>query len=187
MSVSRTCKHRASRLSREGVPPMFRQRRIKQKMSLKDRLASFAEVTREKARRLRPGREQDDMLMRARHADTAAHIDDWANSPGLQFSEVGQPQLASSFIIRTYYASFHAMGILDRSALIPRRESHISQANETRKPTAPTKATVTKNNSARFMALPNAGVARQHRPANTLPFSALVNFIQTTPRNFRVG
>jgi hypothetical protein len=63
---------------------MFRQRRVKQKMSLKDRLASFAEVTREKAGRLRPGKEQDDMLMRARHADTAAHIDDWANSPGLQ-------------------------------------------------------------------------------------------------------
>jgi hypothetical protein len=84
MSESRMCKHRAFRLSREGVPPMFQQRRIKQKMSLKDRLVSFAEVTREKARRLRPGKEQDDMLMRARHADTAAHIDDWANSPGLQ-------------------------------------------------------------------------------------------------------
>jgi hypothetical protein len=55
---------------------MFRQWRIKQKMSLKDRLASFAEVTREKAGRLRPGKEQDDMLMRTRHADTAAHIDD---------------------------------------------------------------------------------------------------------------
>jgi hypothetical protein len=63
---------------------MFRQQRIKQKMSLKDRLASFAEETREKARRLRPGKKQNDMLMRASRADTAAHIEDWANSPGLQ-------------------------------------------------------------------------------------------------------
>jgi hypothetical protein len=63
---------------------MFRQRRVKQKMSLKDRLASFAEETREKAGRLRPGKEQNDMLMRASRADTAAHVDDWANSPGPQ-------------------------------------------------------------------------------------------------------
>jgi hypothetical protein len=58
---------------------MFRQR-----ISLKDRLASFAKEMREKAGRLRPGEEQDDMLMRARQADTASRIDEWANSPGSQ-------------------------------------------------------------------------------------------------------
>jgi hypothetical protein len=57
---------------------------FRRKISLKDRLASFAEETREKAGRLRPGKEQDNMLMRARQADTASHIDEWANSPGLQ-------------------------------------------------------------------------------------------------------
>jgi hypothetical protein len=63
---------------------MFRQRRVKQTMALKDRLASFAEEAREKARRLRPGKKQHDMLRRADRADTAAHIDEGANSPGLQ-------------------------------------------------------------------------------------------------------
>jgi hypothetical protein len=28
--------------------------------------------------------ERDDVLRKARQADTAAHLDDWANSPGLQ-------------------------------------------------------------------------------------------------------
>jgi hypothetical protein len=61
---------------------MYQQRRVQQKVSLKDRLASFAEKTREKAGRLRPGKEQDDLLMSARQADTASRIDEWANSPG---------------------------------------------------------------------------------------------------------
>lgn len=63
---------------------MINRRRFKQAEPLKDRLALFAKDMREKASRLSPGAEQDDLLMRARQADTAAHIDDWANSPGLQ-------------------------------------------------------------------------------------------------------
>ena len=55
-----------------------------QTVSLKDRLAAFANKVRETADRLPPGRERDDMLKKARRAETAAHIDDWANSPGLQ-------------------------------------------------------------------------------------------------------
>jgi hypothetical protein len=58
--------------------------RVKQTVSLKERLASFAQEVREKASQLRPGPEQEALLKRARQADTAAHIDDWANSPGLQ-------------------------------------------------------------------------------------------------------
>ena len=49
-----------------------------------DRLASFAEKTREKTGRLRPGKEKDDLLMSARQADTASHIDEGTSSPGLQ-------------------------------------------------------------------------------------------------------
>jgi hypothetical protein len=53
-------------------------------MPLKDRLAAFAEEMREKAAKLRPGIEQENLLRRARQADTAQHLDDWTNSPGLQ-------------------------------------------------------------------------------------------------------
>ena len=63
---------------------MTKRRRYKQSMPLKDRLAVFAEKMREKAARLKPGIEQDNFLRRARQADTAQHLDDWANSSGLQ-------------------------------------------------------------------------------------------------------
>ena len=62
----------------------MQRRRFKQTTSLKDRLASFAEELKVKASELRPGPERDDLLKRARQADTASHIDEWANSPGLQ-------------------------------------------------------------------------------------------------------
>jgi hypothetical protein len=52
--------------------------------SLKDKLAAFAEATREKASALPPGLKQRDMLQKARQAETAAHMDEWLNSPGLQ-------------------------------------------------------------------------------------------------------
>jgi hypothetical protein len=60
------------------------RRRFKQTVSLKDRLALFAEEVRRKALELRPGPEQDALLKKARQADTAAHLNDWANSPGLR-------------------------------------------------------------------------------------------------------
>jgi len=63
---------------------MQRRRRFKQSLSLKERLFSFARMMREKASRLPPGPEKDDLLTRARRADTACHLDDWANSAGLQ-------------------------------------------------------------------------------------------------------
>jgi len=63
---------------------MQRRRRFKQTISLKERLASFAKEAREKASELRPGPEQDALLKKARQADTALRVDEWANSPGLQ-------------------------------------------------------------------------------------------------------
>ena len=63
---------------------MKRRRRFQQTISLKDRLASFAKEVREKAALLRPGPEKDALLRKARQADTAAHLEDWANSPGLR-------------------------------------------------------------------------------------------------------
>jgi hypothetical protein len=62
----------------------MKRHRIKQTVSLKDRLIQFAKEAREKASQLRPGLEQDALLKKARQADTAAHLDDWANSTGLQ-------------------------------------------------------------------------------------------------------
>lgn len=63
---------------------MIKRRRFKQTSSLKDRLAAFAKVARERALNLPAGTLRDDMLRKARQADTAAHLDEWVNSPGLQ-------------------------------------------------------------------------------------------------------
>jgi hypothetical protein len=60
------------------------RRRFKQTEALKDRLASFAKKARERASLLPPGPERDDLLRRASQADTASHVDEWVNSPGLQ-------------------------------------------------------------------------------------------------------
>ena len=60
------------------------KRHLQKTISLKDRLTSFAKEVREKAALLRPGPEKDALLRKARQADTAAHIDDWANSLGLR-------------------------------------------------------------------------------------------------------
>jgi hypothetical protein len=58
--------------------------RIKQTYSLTDRVAAFAADTREKANRLPLGPERDALMKKIRHADTACHLDQWAQSPGLQ-------------------------------------------------------------------------------------------------------
>jgi hypothetical protein len=63
---------------------MAERRRFKQSLSLNDRLKMFSEKLKSEAGKLRPGAQRDDLLKRARIADTAAHIDQWANSGGLQ-------------------------------------------------------------------------------------------------------
>ena len=60
------------------------RRRLVRSASLKDRLEAFAEEARAKAERMPPGPERDEMLKKVRQADVAAHLDDWANSPGLR-------------------------------------------------------------------------------------------------------
>jgi len=64
---------------------MIERRRFKQTKSLKERLSAFAEEARGKAK-LAVGAERDELLKKARRADTAAHIDDWVNSPELMIS-----------------------------------------------------------------------------------------------------
>ena len=63
---------------------MNQRRRTRQTTSLKERLVSFAQESRNKASAIRPGPEKDALLKKARQADTAAHLDDWVNSPGLK-------------------------------------------------------------------------------------------------------
>jgi hypothetical protein len=53
-------------------------------LSLKERLAWFTEKAREKADLLPPGPERDGMLKKASQAETASHLNEWLNSPGLQ-------------------------------------------------------------------------------------------------------
>jgi hypothetical protein len=60
------------------------RRRLKQPLSLNDRLRIFSDQLKAQASRLRPGPEQDALFKRARIAETASHIEEWANSPGLR-------------------------------------------------------------------------------------------------------
>jgi hypothetical protein len=62
----------------------MQRRRFKNTLTFPDRLKTFAEELKAKASELRPGPEQEALLRRARQAETASHIDEWANSPGLQ-------------------------------------------------------------------------------------------------------
>lgn len=63
---------------------MLKRRPFKQSVSFKDRLALFAQEAQEKASQMPSGPEREDMLRRARQAETASRLDAWANSPGLQ-------------------------------------------------------------------------------------------------------
>ena len=56
----------------------------KPKLPLQDRLSLHALRLNEEAQALRPGPERDAMIRRARHAETASHLDDWLLSPGLR-------------------------------------------------------------------------------------------------------
>jgi hypothetical protein len=62
---------------------MFNRRRFKQRLSLQDRLSIWANQVREQAAKLPPGVEKDTLLKKARQADTASELNDWANPAGL--------------------------------------------------------------------------------------------------------
>lgn len=61
-----------------------RRRRIRHVTSFKQRVNAFAEGIRIEAAKLKPGNEREALLKRVRQAETAMHIDEWMNSPGLQ-------------------------------------------------------------------------------------------------------
>jgi len=63
---------------------MTQRRRFKQTEPLRERLRIFAEEARAQALGMRPSVERDELMRKARQAETASHLDDWASSPGLQ-------------------------------------------------------------------------------------------------------
>jgi hypothetical protein len=63
---------------------MEHRRRSSQQTTLQDRISEWATDVRQQAALLPPGRERDELLKKLRHAETAKHLKDWAESPGLQ-------------------------------------------------------------------------------------------------------
>jgi hypothetical protein len=49
-----------------------------------ERLAEHKARLEKKASQLKPGPERDDLLKKAQQIDTAAEINEWLNSPGIQ-------------------------------------------------------------------------------------------------------
>ena len=63
---------------------MQNRRRFKHEITLQDRIVMWAKEVRAQAAELPPGPERDELLKKVRQAETAMHLEDWANSPGLQ-------------------------------------------------------------------------------------------------------
>jgi hypothetical protein len=66
---------------------MQHRRRFRRSIPLKDRLSAFISAMRERAELTPPGPERDELLEKARKAETAVEIDGWAKSPELQPSK----------------------------------------------------------------------------------------------------
>ena len=62
----------------------MQSRRFKRQITLQDRIIAWAKQVREQAAKLPPGPEREALLTKVRQAETAMHLEDWANSPGLQ-------------------------------------------------------------------------------------------------------
>jgi hypothetical protein len=63
---------------------MLRRRIRKHRFTLQDRIVAWAKDVRAQAAELPPGPDRDMLLKKVRQAETALHLEDWANSPGLQ-------------------------------------------------------------------------------------------------------
>ena len=62
----------------------MKRRNLKQSTSLEQRLAEEAKRLREAADKAKDIKERDMLLLKARQAETAAHVKEWLTSPGLQ-------------------------------------------------------------------------------------------------------
>ena len=61
-----------------------KRNRSKQTVPFDERLQHAAQQARAAADQLPAGRERDDLMRKARQSETAARIDQWLTSPGLQ-------------------------------------------------------------------------------------------------------
>ena len=62
----------------------MQRRRFKQTQSLEERLSEEAKRLREEAKSLPPGAVREEMIRKARQAETASRMNEWLTSPGLQ-------------------------------------------------------------------------------------------------------
>jgi hypothetical protein len=63
----------------------MQRRRVKQTtVSFEERLAEEAKRLRAEAKQLQPGALRDELIRKARQAETASHMNEWLTSPGLQ-------------------------------------------------------------------------------------------------------
>ena len=60
------------------------RRRFKQTETLEQRLSSTAARLREEAKRAPPGMDKEQLIRRARQAESASHMSQWLRSPELQ-------------------------------------------------------------------------------------------------------
>jgi hypothetical protein len=63
---------------------MKRRIRVKQTLSLRERIELWAEKLRDQVALLPPGEQREILLKKARTAEAASHLDLWINSRGLQ-------------------------------------------------------------------------------------------------------
>ncbi|WP_247988323.1 hypothetical protein [Bradyrhizobium sp. 186] len=63
---------------------MQQRRRFKQTVSLEERLSEEAKRLREQAKVLPHGPQREDLLRKARQAETGSHLSEWLTSPGLK-------------------------------------------------------------------------------------------------------
>ena len=62
----------------------MQRRHFKNTLTFPDRLSKEADRLGQEAETKPRGPEQDELLRKARQAETAAHIDEWLSSPGLK-------------------------------------------------------------------------------------------------------
>ena len=58
--------------------------RFRPQLTLEERLASEATQLREQAEKTPPGPQREEILRKARQAETGSHMSEWIQSPGLQ-------------------------------------------------------------------------------------------------------
>jgi hypothetical protein len=63
---------------------MQRRRRLKQTTTLEERLVQEAERLRQEAEKLPVSSEREELLRKARQAETGSHLSEWLQSPGLR-------------------------------------------------------------------------------------------------------